>query len=82
MGAAGVEIPEWVNETTVERAYRRALKAQGLHAQGFAASPRQPSTQGPGRSFRGFTPDAGAPGRALHSRFIYGLRASRRPHRV
>ena len=36
MGAAGVEIPEWVNETTVERAYRRALKAQGLHAQGFA----------------------------------------------
>lgn len=36
MGAAGVEIPEWVNESTVERAYRRALKAQSLHHQHFA----------------------------------------------
>lgn len=36
MGAAGVEIPEWINESTVERAYRRALKAQRLRHENFA----------------------------------------------
>jgi hypothetical protein len=36
MGAAGIEIPEWINEHTVERAYRQALKAQSMRQQGFA----------------------------------------------
>jgi hypothetical protein len=34
--SASVEIPEWINEQTVERAYRRALRAQALRQQGFA----------------------------------------------
>jgi hypothetical protein len=37
MGAAGVEIPDWINETTVENAYRRALIAQRRDNQGFAS---------------------------------------------
>lgn len=36
MGAAGVEIPEWINETTVERAFARAMKAQRLRHEPFA----------------------------------------------
>jgi hypothetical protein len=36
MGAAGVEIPEWINEATVENAYRRALQAQANRRQAFA----------------------------------------------
>jgi len=36
MGAAGVEIPEWINESTVEEAYRRALQAQANRRQSFA----------------------------------------------
>lgn len=36
MGTAGVEIPEWITESTVETAYRRALQAQAVRRQGFA----------------------------------------------
>ena len=36
MGAAGLELPEWVNATTVERAHAKALQAQRLQALGFA----------------------------------------------
>lgn len=36
MGAAALEIPEWINESTVERAYSRALKAQHLRRDSFA----------------------------------------------
>ena len=28
MGAAGIELPDWINEITVERAYGRALRFQ------------------------------------------------------
>ena len=33
---ASIEIPEWISESTVERAYRMALKAQGLNDNRFA----------------------------------------------
>jgi hypothetical protein len=36
MGAAGVEIPEWINEHTVERAYTQALRAMAMRQQSFA----------------------------------------------
>ena len=36
MGAAGVEIPSWINESTVERVYRMANIAQSSRRQSFA----------------------------------------------
>lgn len=36
MGAAGVEIPEWINESTVERAYARSLRFQEAGKMGYA----------------------------------------------
>lgn len=36
MGAAGIEIPDWINETTVERAHQRMSRAQRLRQQTFA----------------------------------------------
>ena len=34
--SASIEIPEWINETTIERAHRRASIAQRSNAEGFA----------------------------------------------
>jgi len=34
--AAAIEIPEWINETTVERAYRNALRAMSLRRVAFS----------------------------------------------
>lgn len=36
MSAAGIEIPEWINESTVEDAFRRMDRARGLRRQQFA----------------------------------------------
>lgn len=36
MGAAGLELPDWINESTVERAHGLAIKAQRLGKRGFA----------------------------------------------
>ena len=36
MGAAGVEIPDWINQDTVERAYGRALQYQEEGRMGYA----------------------------------------------
>ena len=36
MGAAGVELPEWINERTVESAFRRAQVARNTRHQEFA----------------------------------------------
>jgi hypothetical protein len=36
MGAAGVEIPEWVNDSTVERSFRRMNAARHARQQNFA----------------------------------------------
>jgi hypothetical protein len=36
MGAAGVEIPEWINDGTVERAFRRMNTARHSRQQNFA----------------------------------------------
>jgi hypothetical protein len=36
MGAAGLELPEWITRTTVERAHGLALRAQKTQALGFA----------------------------------------------
>jgi len=34
--AAAIEIPEWINETTIERAHRRANLAHRSNSHGFA----------------------------------------------
>jgi hypothetical protein len=36
MGAAGIEIPEWITDTTVERAYGRAMRFQREGRMGMA----------------------------------------------
>lgn len=36
MGAAGIELAEWINRETVERAYVRAILAQRIGNQSFA----------------------------------------------
>ena len=36
MGAAGIEVPEWINDVTVERAYGRALRFQRQGKMGMA----------------------------------------------
>jgi hypothetical protein len=36
MGAAGIEISEWINDNTVEEAFRRTERARSLRKQHFA----------------------------------------------
>lgn len=36
MGAAGIELPDWINESTVERAYGRAMLFQKQGRMGMA----------------------------------------------
>jgi|TARA_R110000751_G_scaffold242845_1_gene343104 hypothetical protein len=36
MGAAGIEIPDWINDTTVERSFRRMNTARHCRQQNFA----------------------------------------------
>jgi len=36
MGAAGIEIPDWINESSVEEVFRRAQRARSARKQHFA----------------------------------------------
>jgi hypothetical protein len=36
--SAFIELPEWINEATVEEAYRRAARAQAAHRESLAAT--------------------------------------------